>query len=182
MTGPFFALFFVLRRPALGLGSLLLAGLLAACGYRFPGDLAETDGRWKNATVQIAGKGAEARPQLAYFLRDRLQARLGLNGPTAGQEKAVVLKIILEPVRRALITEDSTGRANLYGVTVSARLVVEGEKGLPTYPTVRGAATYYEPTISTSVQATQKRAETEAMEQLADTLVALLSSSFQPSP
>ncbi|MBF0463002.1 MAG: hypothetical protein HQL87_16655 [Magnetococcales bacterium] len=161
---------------------VLLAWLPAACGYRFPGDMAETDGRWQHATVQITGKGATDKPQLAFALRDRLQARLGFNGPVGGQEKRVVLKIILEPVQRSLLTVDSAGLANLFQITIHAKPMVEGDKSLPTYPAVHGTATYYEPVISTSVQATQRRAETEAMEQLTDTLIALLSSSFQPNP
>ncbi|MEO5363652.1 MAG: LPS assembly lipoprotein LptE [Magnetococcus sp. DMHC-8] len=168
-------------RRALLPGIALLACLSAACGYHFPGDQTRTDERWKNATLQIVGKGADDKPQLAFFLRDRLQARLGLQGPGDGQPPGKTLKITLTPVRRALLTEDRSGRANLYQVAIQAHLTVAGEPGLPTYPVVQGAATYYEPYISTSVQATQRRAETEAMEQLADTLVALLGNSWQPN-
>ena len=169
-------------RRTLLLALALLAWLPTGCGYQFPGSAIQSDDRWKNSTLHVTGPGAEAQPQLAFLLRDHLQTRLGLHGPASGQEKGVVLKIVLEPVERTLITEDRSGRANRYRLTIHARPIVEGDKNAPTFPRIQGVSTYYEPYISTSVQATQKRAETEAMEQLADTLVALLSSRFQPTP
>ncbi|MEO5352989.1 MAG: LPS assembly lipoprotein LptE [Magnetococcus sp. XQGC-1] len=170
------------HRRILLLAIALLSGLPAGCGYQFSGSALQSDARWNNSTLQIIGPGAEAQPQLAYLLRDHLQARLGLQGAATGQEKGKLLKIVLERVERVLITEDRAGRANRYRVTIHAKPIVEGETGAPTFPRLQGTSTYYEPYISTSVQATQKRAETEAMEQLADTLVALLSSRFQPTP
>lgn len=160
------------------LALVLLAWLPAACGYHFPGSQVQTNAQWKNSTLQIIGQGAEQNPQLAYLLRDRLQTRLGLHGPAPGQTDGVVLKIILQPMQRTLVTEDRTGRANLFRLTLQAKPVAEGSTGLPTYPTVHGTSTYYEPFVSTSVQATQQRAEKETMEQLADTLVALLNTPF----
>ncbi|MEO5339220.1 MAG: LPS assembly lipoprotein LptE [Magnetococcus sp. MYC-9] len=156
-----------------------LAWLPAACGYHFPGSTPQTESRWQNATLHIVGKGAEQKPQLTFMLRDRLQARLGFNGAVGGTSPGLVVKLFLDPMERSLITEDRAGRANLFRMTLRARPVAEGEKGLPAYPVVHGTASYYEPYISTSVQATQQRAETEAMEQLADTLVAVLSTPFQ---
>ena len=169
-------------RRALLLALLLLAWLPAACGYHFPGSRTQTDGRWQNSTVQIIGSGATQDPPLAFVLQERLRARLGFNGPSGSQEQSTRLKIILEPPQRALITEDRAGRGNLFQITIRAQPVAEEGAGLPRYPNVRGTATYYEPYISTSVQATQQRAKTEAMEQLADTLVALLSAPFPVTP
>lgn len=169
-------------RRTLLLTLALLACWPAGCGYQLAGSPTQADNRWHKSTLHVTGAGAEAHPQLAFLLRDHLQARLGFNGPTGGQEKTTVLKIVLERVERSLVTEDRTGRANRFRLTIRAKPIVEGDKSAPRYPHVQGVSTYYEPYISTSVQATQKRAETEAMEQLADTLVALLSSPFQPTP
>ncbi|MBF0402211.1 MAG: hypothetical protein HQL90_15780 [Magnetococcales bacterium] len=151
---------------------------LPACGYHFPGSVERVESRWQNARLQIVGPGATEQPQLAFVLRDRLQARLGFEGVADGQGSGVTLKINLGLMERQLVTEDRTGRANLFRLTIRAKPVAEGGEGLPKYPLVHGTASYYEPFISTSVQATQKRAETEATEQLADTLVAVLSASF----
>lgn len=160
------------------LALLLLASLLTACGYAFPGSQTQVHDRWKNGRVQVLGQGAEQNPPLAFVLRDRLQARLGLQGGGDGQKEGLLLKILLQPMQRTLVTEDHAGRANLFRITLQAKPVVEGNTELPSYPTVQGTATYYEPFVSTSVQATQTRAEREAMEQLANTLVAVLNTPF----
>ncbi|MBF0182910.1 MAG: hypothetical protein HQM06_00770 [Magnetococcales bacterium] len=172
-----------MRRSFSGSLLLLVLFLLAGCGYRFPGADAQPDGRWRNSTLQISGKGAEQNPQLVYFLRERLQTHLGLQGAAAGQEKVSTIKLSLGLVERALVTEDQAGRANLVRISISARLNIEGVADAPAFPSVvTGTTTYYEPFISTAVQATRKRAETEAVEQLADTLIALLSSSWPDKP
>lgn len=163
----------------------LLSGLLAGCGYYFPGGHTQAKDTWKNCVLRITGEGTDTNSQLKFLLRDRLQTRLGLSGqePQVGessQDKVVILKIELEPVVHSLVAEDRYGRADQYRITVRARPIVEGRQGAPTYPVVLASATYYEPYVSTSVQATRKRAEAEALERLADSLVAILSSDFQP--
>jgi outer membrane lipopolysaccharide assembly protein LptE/RlpB len=156
---------------------------LAGCGYRLPGADAQPDGRWKNSTLQITGKGAEQSPALVYLLRERLQAHLGLQGAQAGQEKTSTITLNLSTIERTLVTEDRTGRANLFRMTVSARLSIEGDARAGKFPSaIHGSTTYYEPFISTAVQSTRKRAETEAVEQMADTLITLLSSSWSDTP
>ncbi|WP_193771249.1 LPS assembly lipoprotein LptE [Candidatus Magnetaquicoccus inordinatus] len=173
-------------RRLFSLSHLLILALLflPACGYRLPGSAVEqAESRWQNSSLQISGKGAEQNPQLVYFLRERLQARLGLQGAVSGQEKETTVKITLSTIERALVTEDRSGRANLFRISVNARLHIEGDSQAPKFPSaIHGSATYYEPFISTAVQATRKRAETEAVEQLADTLITLLSSTWPDHP
>ena len=157
----------------------VLVWMLTACGYRFPTSTVQVDTPLKNSLLQITGEGTLNNPQLTFVLRDRLQTRLGLLTQSSGastEGKSTVLNIVLEPMIHTLVAEDSTGRSDQYRVTVRARPVVEGGKDRPSYPIVVGAASYYEPYISTSVPATRKRAEAEAMERLADTLVAILRS------
>ena len=161
----------------------LLTGLLAGCGYHFPGSRVQVDDSLKNSTLKITGKGATASPQLTFLLRDTLRTRLGLTGEKTknGKKKqTTVLRIVLEPMKHTLVAEDRSGRANQYRVTVRAKPIVVGLQNGPTYASVQGVASYYEPIISTSVQATRNRAEEEALEQLAATLVAVLSGGFQP--
>lgn len=164
---------------------MLLTGFLAGCGgYHFPGSQVQAHPLLQESLLKISGKGAKANPQITFLLRDRLQTRLGLTGqarPTAdGGKKQRILKIILEPMAHALVAEDRAGRADQYRVTVRAQPFVEGGEDVPTFPVVQGTASYYEAYVSTSVQATRKRAEAEAMERLADTLVAILSGEFEP--
>lgn len=162
---------------------VLLAGLLSACGYYFPGSSTQAGNIWKDSVLRVTGVGVENNPQLIFLLRDRLKTRLGLRGqePKVGsQEKKIILKVLLEPVVHSLVAEDRSGRADQYRVTARAQLFVEGRENMLNYPVIRGTASYYEPHISTSVYTTRKRAEAEALERLADSLVAILSSGFQP--
>lgn len=138
---------------------------------------------WKNATLEIVTQGEDKNKGPTFLLHDRLQTRLGLSRqkqPANPQDKRTVLKILLEPIVHALVAEDRSGRADQHRVTIRARPVIEGIKDAPTYPVIKSSSTYYEPRISTSVEATRKRAEAEALERLTDTLIAMLKVGFEP--
>ena len=159
--------------------TLVLVWMLTGCGYRFPSSTVQVDTPLKNSLLQITGEGAHSNPQLTFMLRDRLQTRLGLREKDSGSrngEGSTILNIVLGAFSHTLVAEDSTGRSDQYRVMVRAQPIIKGGQDIPSYPVVESSASYYEPHISTSVPATRKRAEAEAMERLADTLVAILSS------
>lgn len=153
---------------------------LAGCGYHFPGSQVSLTKEWQNSVVQVTGDGVKANPQWGYMLRDKIESRLGISGGGAGQgdEQVTTLNIILEPQEHTLVVEDRYGRGDQYRVFFRAKPVIEGVKGAPTYAMVESSATYYEPSVSTYVHATRRRAESEALQQLADSLVAILGGEF----
>lgn len=171
------------------LGITLSAWILTACGYHFPGDRAQTHTMWRGTPLVIVGEGALHNPQHTFLLHDRLQTRLGLSAhvpstaPTRQPAPAQArLTIVLEPVRHTQVTEDRFGRTDRYQVTIQAQPVVEGKPGALLYPTVKATSLYYEPRISTSALEVRKRAESEALDRLTDSLVAILSSRITDDP
>lgn len=86
-----------------------------------------------------------------------------------------MLHLEMMPVRRILQVETSRGRAEQYRVIVEAKPVVRRDgRTLSEYPVVKGESTYYEQRTGTENQAIRMQAESEAMEQMADNLAALL--------
>ncbi|WP_420906543.1 hypothetical protein [Candidatus Magnetaquiglobus chichijimensis] len=180
-----------------GLTAALLAlSLLAGCGYRFPGErLANTEqGRWTR-TVLVVEDVSPAKDKeklkvksrsdavLTRILHENLTTRMGpFAAGSSSAEGSKRLRVQLDAVSRDLVLEDSSGRANQYRVMITAHpvLEVDGKPSEPGYPSVKGVATYYEPSSGTASHAARMRAETEAMNQLADALVALLAEDFQP--
>lgn len=162
--------------------------LPTACGYRFPNQpqpniQTSTDSTLQNSLLHITGSGSNDNPRLTFLLREKLQTQLGLNRHLTQKTEGVpILEIQLQPVERTLLSEDHSGRANQYRIVIRAKPILKGSKNAPLYPLIQASTSYYEPRISASVQATRMRAETEAMERLADALTAVLSSDFQPKP
>ncbi len=165
---------------------LLLASVITGCGYRFPAERSTTSehGRWTQTVLTVEGvkTGLRSDAVLTRILNQNLTTRMGPFAPSHSSKDPKRLKVRLDAVNRDLILEDSTGRANQYRVTITAQptLEINGKAQTPNYPTVKGVATYYEPTSGTASRAARIRAETEAMNQLADALVAILADNFQP--
>ncbi|MBF0294159.1 MAG: hypothetical protein HQL96_03140 [Magnetococcales bacterium] len=196
-----------IRRMAWGLVCLaLLGGGIPGCGYRFPGERgAETSsGRWAQTVLTVEGVKPKSQHRkdsesLALFQEAGLQrqdavltrildniltTRMGPFAQATSAKEARRLRVQLDAVTRDLILEDRSGRANQYRITITARPILEenGKTIEPGYPLVKGVATYYEPASGTASQAARLRAQTEAMNQLADSLVALLAGDFAPGP
>ncbi|MBF0163324.1 MAG: hypothetical protein HQL97_13055 [Magnetococcales bacterium] len=180
-----------------GLTAALLAlSLLAGCGYRFPGERLSSaePGRWTKTVLVVEDVSqlkerdkikvkSRADAVLTRILHENLSTRMGpFASGSSSAEGSKRLRVQLEAVNRDLVLEDSSGRANQYRVMFTAHpiLEVDGKPQEPGYPAVKGAATYYEPSSGTASHAARMRAETEAMNQLADALVALLAEDFQP--
>lgn len=156
------------------------------CGYRFPADRLTTaeHGRWNATVLTVEGvkTGLRSDAVLTRILNENLTVRMGPFAPGRSIDDPRRLRVRLEAVTRDLILEDSSGRANQYRVTITAQpiLELEGKVQVPGYPFVKGVATYYEPSSGTASRAARIRAETEAMNQLADALVAVLAEDFKP--
>ncbi|MBF0418268.1 MAG: hypothetical protein HQL86_08475 [Magnetococcales bacterium] len=172
--------------------ALLTLALLAGCGYRFPGDVVTSEqGRWTQTVLivedvtQIKDKlkvKSRSDAVLTRILHENLNTRMGPFATVSSAEVSKRLRVQLEAVNRDLVLEDSSGRANQYRVQITAHPILEmdGKPLVPGYPAVKGSATYHEPSSGTASHAARIRAETEAMNQLADALVALLAEDFQP--
>ncbi|MBF0180492.1 MAG: hypothetical protein HQM03_10765 [Magnetococcales bacterium] len=195
-----------IRRMAWGLACLaLLGGGISGCGYRFPGERGPEagSGRWAQTALTVEGvkstphrKDTEALTRfqeaglqrqdavLTRILDNILTTRMGPFAPATSSQEARRLRVQLDAVTRDLILEDRSGRANQYRITITARPILEenGKAVEPGYPLVKGVATYYEPASGTASQAARLRAQTEAMNQLADSLVALLAGDFALAP
>ncbi|MBF0273205.1 MAG: hypothetical protein HQL98_14235 [Magnetococcales bacterium] len=170
-----------------GLSGVLLLLLVSGCGYRFPADRMSDNqehGRWGKTVLTVEGvqKGVRADAVLTRLLDEILVTRMGPFATGRSVTDPRRLRVRLNAITRDLILEDSSGRANQYRVTITARpeLEVDGKPQKPGYPLVKGMATYYEPSSGTASRAARMRAETEAMNQLADSLVAVLAEDFQP--
>ncbi|MBF0191040.1 MAG: hypothetical protein HQL99_07800 [Magnetococcales bacterium] len=174
------------RMTRAGLSGLLMVWLLSGCGYRFPAERMNNQehGRWEQTVLTVEGvhNGVRADAVLTRMLDEILVTRMGPFATARSATDPRRLRVRLDAVNRDLILEDSSGRANQYRVTITARpeLEVDGKPRKPGYPLVKGVATYYEPSSGTASRAARMRAETEAMHQLADSLVALLAADFQP--
>ncbi|MBF0213726.1 MAG: hypothetical protein HQM00_09215 [Magnetococcales bacterium] len=167
------------------LGGLMVLLSLAGCGYRFPAErVAVHQGHWNKTVLTVEGVpgGVRGDAVLTRMLDEILVTRMGPFAPARSAEDPRRLRVQMEAVNRDLILEDSAGRANQYRVTITARPVLElsGKAQEPAYPLVKGMATYYEPSSGTASRASRLRAETEAMDQLADALIALLAEDFKP--
>ncbi|MBF0126015.1 MAG: hypothetical protein HQM02_02285 [Magnetococcales bacterium] len=167
---------------------LLVAWMIGGCGYRFPADRNANDqhGRWAQTHLTVEGVKTTLRSDavLTRILDNILTTRMGPFASSPALKEARRLRVRLDTVNRDLILEDSSGRANQYRMTITAQpmLEMDGKVTEPGYPSVKGVATYYEPASGTASQAARIRAETEAMNQLADALVAVLAEDFQPGP
>ncbi|MBF0124029.1 MAG: hypothetical protein HQL60_01680 [Magnetococcales bacterium] len=161
---------------------------LVGCGYHFPGDkpvLLRIDATkpgvaLHRATIQIDGDGAEERPLLARVLRERLTEKLAVaSGSQAddGEGGDVTIRLVLKRVERTVQVEEKQRSTNQYRVVIRAvPAILVGGKAVAGSPwsEVRGWATYYAMPAATSNQASQQQAEIEAMNQLVDSLTALL--------
>ncbi len=152
---------------------ILLAGLPAGCGYHFPGALFSQES-WENTILKVTGQGATDDPRLAHILREKLIQRLGFSRKSTASPQQATLFIRLSPTKRSLLLEDRSGRADQYRVIIEAQPQVAGRKEAPKYPLVKGIASYYEPRSGASIQATRNRAENEALDELIDSLSAVL--------
>ncbi|MBF0624419.1 MAG: hypothetical protein HQL82_06385 [Magnetococcales bacterium] len=174
-----------MNRRLLPLG--LLAGLLAACGYHFPGDLPERgfSPELRHARIRVEGPGRQSDPLMARVLRQRLEQRLRGADEEASAMAAttsasptdkVRLVIVMEPPLRELHLEDRRGQADQYRITIRAqpRLVIDGQASTTTFPWVEGKTTYSELRAVTASRATREQAVTDALNQLADALAAVL--------
>ncbi|MBF0429381.1 MAG: hypothetical protein HQL94_10695 [Magnetococcales bacterium] len=165
---------------------IALTWLVTGCGYRFPADRATTEehGRWTQTLLTVEGTKSILRSDavLPRILDDMLTTRMGPFAPMQSGQESRRLRVRMDAVTHELILEDSSGRANQYRVTITAQpiLEVDGKPKEPGYPQVKGVTTYYEPGSGTASRAARSRAETEAMTQLADALVAVLAEDFQP--
>ncbi|MEO5333695.1 MAG: LPS assembly lipoprotein LptE [Magnetococcus sp. YQC-5] len=165
---------------------LLWSCSVMGCGYRFPAERnAITRDHWSQTYLTVEGGQSILRSDgiLTRVLDELLTTRLGPFATTPPSKDQRHLRVRLDAVDYALILEDKSGRANQYRVTVTAQptLEVDGKPLTPGYPSVKGATTYYEPSSGTASQAARSRAATEAMNQLADNLAALLAGDFTPS-
>ncbi|OSM00139.1 LPS assembly lipoprotein LptE [Magnetofaba australis] len=163
---------------------VLLTLPLAGCfGYHFPGSpSARLPEDLQGAVARIAGPGATAHPRLARQLQERIINRLGLPWSRSDGNN-LILTIHMEPLQRDLRLENQAGRADHYRVTASAHAALAQPGAAPskTWPSVRGSATYYELNVATANQVAREQAENEAMDQLADALVAMLSTRLNAS-
>ncbi len=162
-----------------GLAMVLLLTLLpAGCGYHFPGSRQATRQTWEGTILKVNGRGAVEDPRLAHILREKLIQRLGLSRQTTANPGQTTLHIGLSSIQRSLLLEDRTGRADQYRVTIEAQPHLTGRKAPTKYPLVKGIASYYEPRSGASIQATRNRAENEALNELVDSLSAVLAGDF----
>ncbi|MBF0127678.1 MAG: hypothetical protein HQM02_10765 [Magnetococcales bacterium] len=167
-------------------GLLLCSWLVGGCGYRFPAErtISSEHGRWTQTVLTVEGvkSGLRSDAVLTRILDEILVTRMGPFAPARSADDPRRLRVTLDEVKRDLILEDNSGRANQYRVTITAQpvLELEGKPRVPGYAMVKGMATYYEPASGTASRAARIRAETEAMNQLADSLVAVLAADFQP--
>jgi outer membrane lipopolysaccharide assembly protein LptE/RlpB len=159
------------------LGVILLLG---ACGYRFPGqDPVKTAAlpELENAVVQVEGPGTKERPLLARTLKHKMESRLGLPGRAgSGSGDTAVLRLEMASVARQLKLEDREGRADQYEITIAAQptLLVDGKEHPTKLPRTKGVSTYYELHEAVPSRTTRYRAEEEAIDDLVDALIAVL--------
>ncbi|MBF0142266.1 MAG: hypothetical protein HQL57_00490 [Magnetococcales bacterium] len=173
MSGPFRA------ARLFWLGILLVTFTLSGCGYRFPGTSGgvELAPELHGATIAITGEGAAEDPLLAKRLGQLLASRLGM--PLAGREatpSAARLQIELAKPERSLLSESGSGRTGQYRVVLVAQpvLVKDGKEARGHYPQVRGSASHYQLGAGATNRATSLKAEEEALNQLADSLISIL--------
>ncbi|MBF0310607.1 MAG: hypothetical protein HQL56_13865 [Magnetococcales bacterium] len=166
----------IAKRLLLILGLLFTAlPLVSGCGYRFPGEggTAATGGG-TYSSIRVTGEGAKLHPALAHRLQRELIRRLG-----GSLDEGRILRVEMEPVNRAGRLENSSGKIRQYQISVRAKPFQEkAEPGK--WPSMEGRATCYEmDTIQASLSARQQ-AEQDAVDQLADSLAALLASPERP--
>ncbi|MBF0165489.1 MAG: hypothetical protein HQM01_13495 [Magnetococcales bacterium] len=170
----------------MSLNGFLLLLVISGCGYRFPADRIATQehNRWEKTVLTVEGVKNElhADTLLTRMLNELLTTRMGPFAQARSATDPKRLRIRLNAVNRELILEDKSGRANQYRITLTAQPIQEqdGKPAEPAYPQAKGVATYYEPSSGTASRAARMRAETEALHQLADALVALLAEDLQP--
>lgn len=159
--------------------TLFLAALiLQSCGYHFPGNahLTLPHGA-RGATVVTHGDGALQRPVLAQQLTERLTRRLSIQKSDSDE---VELRIHMSAPEHLVLTEDTTGLAQQYRITLTAKpsFHMSGETVPPHYTQVRGTATYYEVSAASVSQTLLRQKESEALEQLLEALTSVLSDTF----
>ncbi|MBF0370183.1 MAG: hypothetical protein HQL52_12070 [Magnetococcales bacterium] len=160
-------------RPVLFFATLLLVATLSACGYRFPGE-APVSGI---SGVQVGGAGSDSAPLLARQLKRKLERRLRLSATQPGDTEGAILHLNLEMPDQSVIVQEQSGRADQYRVTLRAqpRLASEKKSGKNHFPVVSGTATFYDLSAGTTSRAAQIQAQSEALDQLADAVVAVVS-------
>ncbi|MBF0359060.1 MAG: hypothetical protein HQL70_10675 [Magnetococcales bacterium] len=164
------------RHPAILPLLILAVAVVASCGYHFPGDPGERSAVWQGTTLKIEGAGKKKHPVLAQILKGKLAEKLGISGKNTSNDSTVTLHIDLGIPARSLLLEDSSGRADQYQITITAKPTITGSDKPKNYPTVSGRTTYYELIGSATTKTARKSAETEALGNLADNLAAVLSS------
>lgn len=154
---------------------LLLALTLNACGYRFSGDTQQLGQQWANVTIKVEGAGAEDNPVLAQQIKDRLRSLLAIpDHPTTDSKTNGTLRIQLEPTNRIRVLEDASGRADQFELTIKIRPVLENSTKTHAFPIITGAAKYYEPKAGASTIAIRAKTEKEALDQVIESLAAIL--------
>ncbi|MBF0109220.1 MAG: hypothetical protein HQL76_08600 [Magnetococcales bacterium] len=148
--------------------------VVSGCGYRFSGDEVALGQRWADVTLRVEGPGVEENPVLAQNLKDRVRARLAIPAHSAKPSRAT-LRLQLDPTSRQRILEDASGRADQFEMTIRVRPLLEEPSGTRSLPVVVGSARFYEPKAGATTDAVRIRAEKEALEQVVDSLGALLS-------
>ncbi|MBF0177048.1 MAG: hypothetical protein HQL63_09410 [Magnetococcales bacterium] len=161
---------------------LLLTSFLGGCGYHFSEGSSGSSAAWRHTHVRVEGPGARNDPLLARALRQNLENRLGLAFPDAGRaddgkntEKRELV-IHLELAERSMHLEDRTGLADQYQISLRAQpqLMVGGTPAKPGFPQVKGVVIYNELRTVTASQAARDQAALEAMNQLAEEMMAVL--------
>lgn len=153
--------------------------LLAGCGgYHFPGDPETRTAAWKNTILTIGGDGARQHPVLAQKLKGLLADRLGIPTRTTPPPKDApsTLGIEFSVPERNLTMESSSGRADQYEIILRATPTLQGtdHQAPRHYPTAMGRASYYELRTSATTQMAQVNAQSEALDNLAYNLIAIL--------
>jgi outer membrane lipopolysaccharide assembly protein LptE/RlpB len=168
------------RYPCIYSLIILFTALMSGCGYHFPGDTLERSAMWKDTTLKIGGDGNKQLPVMAQVLKGKLADRLGISAKNmTASDEGKILHIDLSLPERILILEDANGRSDQYQITITAKPKLTGRDDVPEYPTVKGQTTYHELRASATAQSAKISAQNEALNNLADALVAVLSSKFQ---
>ncbi|MBF0421978.1 MAG: hypothetical protein HQL73_03190 [Magnetococcales bacterium] len=168
-----------MMRNLLALLVFFLASMTGACGYRFAGESKVLGQQWSNTTIQMEGPGTDSNPVLAQQIKDRLRTLLTLSGSATDAPKHV-LHLHLEPTHRTSILETSSGRSDQFELTIRVRPSLNEGSNRRNFPILTGLARYYEPKAGATTDAVRVKAEKEAVDQLIESLAAMLAT-YSPS-
>lgn len=152
-----------------------LAWALAGCGYHFPGDAPTTTLKWQQATIQVESTDRFNDPAMAEKLRNLLNHKLGVTGrESSGGHR---LQVQLFNRTDQVVTVSRAGKTGKNQLMIEALpiLIRDGTPVKPPLTRVMGSAFYEEGPLSPlQIRSNRVSAEAEAMERLADALVALV--------